>query len=403
MARRRAILLCALLAATASPAATTGIAYIVPELLATDELSLSRASLLATVPTVGLMLGIIPWGIALDRHGERRILLWSLGLTLVGTGGAVVVAAAGWGYPALAAALFVGGLGSGAANGAGGRLVVGWFPPAARGTAMGVRQMAQPLGIAACALTMPVLAAAAGPAVGLIPPAALAAAGLVASGLGVVDPPRPVAAESEVRAANPYRRGWFLPRVHSVSVLLVLPQALLWTFVPTWLIVAQDWSPLSAGALVALTQALGALGRIVVGRISDRVGSRMGPVRAVAAVAAVSLAALAVTDWFGSPLAAAVVVVATAASTTDNALAYTAIAEYAGPGWSGRGLGVQNTAQHLAIAATTPMFGGLIAAVGFPAVFALAALAPVVALPVVPRDPAGLIGGETPVSTGGDR
>ncbi|NED69828.1 MFS transporter, partial [Streptomyces sp. SID10244] len=58
------------------------------------------------------------------------------------------------------------------------------------------------------------------------------------------------------------------------------------------------------------------------------------------------------------------------------------------PGWSGRGLAVQNTAQYLATAATTPVLGALIGAAGFPLAFALTALTPLVAVPLVPRDPA---------------
>ena len=43
-------------------------------------------------------------------------------------------------------------------NAASGRLVMGWFGAHQRGVAMGVRQMGQPLGVAAAALVMPPLA-----------------------------------------------------------------------------------------------------------------------------------------------------------------------------------------------------------------------------------------------------
>ena len=40
------------------------------------------------------------------------------------------------------------------------------------------------------------------------------------------------------------------------------------------------------------------------------------------------------------------------------------------------------------MSATTPMFGALIAATGFPAAFIVAAALPLIAIPLVPRDQA---------------
>lgn len=385
-ARRWSMLACSLLAAMTTTCATAGVAYLIPELHRAHGMSLTGAAVLAAVPTAGLTVTIIAWGAALDRYGERRVLVLSLLITLAGTVIALVAALSQAGVGALAFGLLIGGLGSGAANGASGRIVVGWFPPRRRGTAMGVRQMAQPLGIAVCALTMPVLADRAGLAAALTVPVVVTAAGLAAVIAGVIDPPLPAARHRAV-TANPYRGGSFLQRVHAVSVLLVIPQSMLWTFVPAWLIIAQGWSPLAAGALVTVTQVVGAFGRIAAGRVSDLTGSRMRPIRVIAAVAACSTALLALTDWLGSPVAAAVMVIASVSSVADNGLAFTAIAEVAGPSWSGRALGVQNTAQYVATVAVTPGLGAVIQAAGYPAAFALAAAAPLIALPLVPADP----------------
>lgn len=68
----------------------------------------------------------------------------------------------------------------------------------------------------------------------------------------------------------------------------------------------------------------------------------------------------------------------------DNGLAFTAVAEIAGPYWSGRGLGIQNTGQNLASAAVAPIFGALITAAGFPATYLVAAIVAAAAVPVVP-------------------
>src|SRR3546814_6237667 len=46
----------------------------------------------------------------------------------------------------LALALFLAGAAAASTASASGRVVVGWFPPERRGLAMGIRQMAQPVG-----------------------------------------------------------------------------------------------------------------------------------------------------------------------------------------------------------------------------------------------------------------
>lgn len=385
-ARRWGILVCSLIAAMTATAATSGFAYVIPA-LHDDGMSLATAALLAAVPTVGITVAILAWGWALDRFGERRVLLVSLLITLIGTTGAAAAAGTGAGDWVLGAALLVGGLGSGAANGASGRIVIGFFPADQRGTAMGIRQMAQPLGIAVLALSMPVLASAAGVAAALAVPAAVTALGLLTVYLGIVDPPLPASVLTARPDGNPYRSSTYLWRIHAFSVLLVIGQNMLWTFVPAWLIIAQGWTPLGAGVLVTVTQVLGALGRIAAGRVSDVWGSRMRPVRVIAVAAAVTMATLALTDQFDSPLAPAMMVLASIATVADNGLAFTAIAESAGPFWSGRALGVQNTAQFVTMSAATPVLGAAIERLGYPAVFAIVAAAPVLALPLVPGDP----------------
>jgi MFS family permease len=68
----------------------------------------------------------------------------------------------------------------------------------------------------------------------------------------------------------------------------------------------------------------------------------------------------------------------------DNGLAFTAVAERAGPFWSGRALALQNTAQFLAAAAVPPLAGLAVTWQGYPATFALAAVFPAVAVALVP-------------------
>ena len=118
----------------------------------------------------------------------------------------------------------------------------------------------------------------------------------------------------------------------------------------------------------------------------------MRPIRWIAWAAAAALALVALTDALGSPVSVALMVVASVMTVCDNGLAFTAIAEIAGPFWSGRALGTQNTSQHLASAASAPIFGGLIGAFGYPAAFAVLAVLPLLALPLVPAGPRTGIG-----------
>ncbi|MGI9156190.1 MAG: hypothetical protein ACR2FG_06075 [Marmoricola sp.] len=127
----------------------------------------------------------------------------------------------------------------------------------------------------------------------------------------------------------------------------------------------------------------GALGRIAVGQLSDLVSSRLRPLRWVAIGAAVTMALLALTTQLDLGVCVLFLVLATTVTGADNGLAFTSVAERAGPFWSGRALGVQNTSQFLAASAVAPAAGVAIAVWGYPAAFA-AAVFPVLATSLVP-------------------
>jgi sugar phosphate permease len=303
---------------------------------------------------------------------------------LAGLGGTTVLGAVATrvhGTVPLVVVLFVVGMFAACTGSASGRIVVGWFPPQRRGLAMGIRQMAQPLGVAIAAATIAVVAERVSVSAALWVPVAATALACVAVAILVIDPPRPP--PSAALTANPYRADNFLARVHGVSVLLVVPQFLVWIYSLTWLVQHRHWSAAAAGALIAATHVLGALGRIAVGQLSDMVGSRVRPLRWVAIAAAVTMAVLALTEPFG--IAVVLMVVASTVTVADNGLAFTSVAERAGSYWSGRALGLQNTAQYLTAAAVAPLAGVAITHWGYAATYAVAALCPVAALPLVPR------------------
>jgi MFS family permease len=380
--RRWSIVVVSLLATASAFVFINGVAFLIPAL--EDDLGtpLAEAGLLSSMPSFGMVVTLIVWGYLLDRVGERLVLAVGTALTAVAAYFATTVHT----MVSFAALLFVGGMAAASCNSAGGRLVSGWFPPEQRGFAMGVRQTAQPLGIALGALVIPVLSERSPSATaGMIFPAVLCAASAVASVLAIVDPPRKEWDETtEQERSNPYRRSWVLRRIHAVSALLMVPQTVTVTFMLIWLITSYRWSVASAGALVTLSQLLGAGGRVMVGRWSDRVGSRLRPVRTMSVVGVLILAGLAVADHLRSSVAVPLMVAASVIAVLDNGLESTAITEYAGPFWSGRALGLQNTYQRVMAAGAPPAFGELIARTGYPWAFAVCGLFPLLAVPIVP-------------------
>ncbi|MDY1005434.1 MFS transporter [Curtobacterium sp. CFBP9011] len=393
-ARAWVVLALGVLAQTAGTLVVTAPALLIPYLHA-NGLSLAQAGLLASAPTAGMVLTLIAWGAVTDRIGERVVIAGGLVLTTLAVAGAWL---AGDDTVLLGVAFLAAGMTSASTNAASGRVVVGWFPKERRGLAMGIRQMSQPLGVTLAAVTVPQLAEASGIRSALVLPVLLCAVLAVACAFGIADPPRPTRKRSPTAGTsnptnvtsttggtpNPYRASGFLWRIHAVSILLVVPQFTLSTYGLVWL-VTLGWSTSAAGLLVGAAQFVGAIGRILVGSWSDHVGSRVGPLRVVAVSATVVMAVLALVDVAHLPAAAVVLVVATSVTVADNGLAYTSVAEAAGPSWSGRALGAQNTGQFIAASAVGPGIGALVGLVGFAGSFLLVAALPVLALPLVPR------------------
>lgn len=377
--------------AASGSAFVIGVGFLLPYLSTVGGLTLSQAGVLVAMPLVGMATALIAWGWLVDRAGEKLVLVaGSVGAALTLTTALFVDS-----FVMLAVLLLVTGAFTASGNSASGRLVVSWFPAHRRGLAMGVRQMSQPAGSAVAAMTMPLLAQSYGLGAAFAMPLAMAVVSAVAAFVVVTNPPArppspPLDPSPATRAGaadgSPYRGGRYLYRVHGVSVLLVLPQGMLQAFLLAWLVLGHGWSAVSAGIVVTVSQVLGAVARIVAGAVSDRVGSRMRPIRGVAISVTAGLAALAVAEVLGAPGAIAVTlgVIATVLSVSDNGLAFTAVAEYAGPRWSGRALGVQNTAQFVAIAASTPLVAVVIEAFGYGPVFAGAAVIAAAAIPLVP-------------------
>jgi sugar phosphate permease len=228
-----------------------------------------------------------------------------------------------------------------------------WFGAEERGLALGIRQMAVPLGGAIGAVVLPLLeqhislrAAFFGLAAGCL------AAAVVAFVLIRVEP-----AEDHSVLARPLRD----PRVWLIrigSTFFVTTQLSLLGFFVLFLHDARGVSTGVAAAALAATQVLGGISRIALGRWSDRIHMRIVPLRQVglgiAASVAVTTALLDASVWILLPA----LVVAGVFGLSWNGLSFAATAEAAGPARSGAAIGLQQTF----LAA-----GGLVAPIAFAA------------------------------------
>lgn len=409
------ILVVGVLTQMAATIAIAGPAFLIPYMHSDLGFTLTQAGTVAAAPSFGLILTLIAWGAFADRFGERLAMTLGIGLTAVFSAAAVLVVDSPiWMVIVIAAS----GAAAASVNSASGRVVMGWFPRHRRGLAMGIRQMSQPLGTSVAAVTIPGIAAAGGfPAYLWFVAAVTGALALICFAL-IRNPPDPTPTRTEVAeldrdtepeterhgqsepgttsagerqastasAVNPYRSDSFLWRIHAVSALLVVPQFAFSTYGLVWLIVVQGVGAGTAGAIVAIAQIVGALGRMVVGGLSDRTESRVGLVRIVAVAAVIFVVAIAILSLTELPAVAAVVfVLASAVSVADNGLAFASVAEAAGPRWSGKALGAQNTGHFVMSALLGPGFGALVTAFGYPLSFGLIALAPLLSVGIIPR------------------
>lgn len=374
---------------TAGQAASTtvlyGLAYLIPALRRELGLSLVGAGLLVSCPLLGILLGLIGWGVVADRYGERIAL--SAGLLTAAAATAAAAAAPG-DARTLGALLVLTGAAGSSVNSASGRLVIGWFPPDRRGVAMGVRQASQPLGTAVAAASLPPLAHHFGlwAAFGFC--AALCGASGIAIALCAADPPRPRRTEGAPASPAPYRGG-YLWRLHVAAAALCVPQFVVTGFALIFLTEVRGWSAATAGGVLAAANLAGAGVRLLAGWWSDTVASRIRPMRLLALATAADLALLAAGAAWDSPAGPAALLLASGLTVSTNGLHNTAVAEYAGPDWAGRALGVNGMGQHAAVVLVPPLAGLLVAGPGYPALFIAAAAFPLLAaVTLPPRDKA---------------
>jgi MFS family permease len=352
--------------------ATTGLGLpaIAPAIRRDFDLTLTQTGVVLAASFFGSVPTLLIWGLVADRIGERFV----MAAGLAAASGALVWAAYASSFEMLVAALAVAGGVAAGVNSATGRAVMQWFAAEQRGLALGIRQMAVPLGGALGAVALPLLeqhislrAAFLGLAV------ASMIGAVVAFVLIRVEP----TTEDRSELARPLRdrRVWL---ICVGSTFFVTTQLSLLGFFVLFLHDHRGVSTAVAAAALAVTQVLGGISRIALGRWSDRIRMRIVPLRRVGLGIAISVAALTILLNVSTWIVVPALMVAAVFGLSWNGLSFTATAETAGRARSGAAIGLQQTF----LAA-----GGLVAPIAFAAIvhhgswraaFALAAVSPLV-------------------------
>ncbi len=365
---RWVVLAAGVVAQAASAAVLQGLPGLAPQLRTAYRLGLTGLGVLLASVTLGLLSTLVLWGVAADHFGERRVMTVGLLLAVVALLGARSTTTVG----PLMACLVAAGAAGASVNAASGRAVLGWFAPAERGFAMGVRQTALPLGAGIAAAGLPPIALAGG-----IDRAFLVLAGgcLVGAAVVVAFVREAPTQEAKVAGGLPPVRDARIRRLGLVSLLLIVPQFAVVAFLVVYLVDEHDVAIGTAALLLAGVQLGGGALRIVAGRWSDRLSLRVVPLRRVAAVITGLFVLVAVSEAADLSLVVPLLLLTGVVAISWNGLAFTAVGELAGAGRAGTALGLQNTAVALGAALTAPVLGAVVDASTWAFGFGLAAVA----------------------------
>jgi sugar phosphate permease len=352
-------------------AAFIGVPVLAPALRDEFGLTISEVGVAVSSLWIGPILTLLGWGMLADRFGERVVL--ASGLACCGA----FCAAAGLAddFTTFIVLIFFAGATGSSVNAASARAVMQWFPPEERGFALGIRQTAIPLGGGFAALTLPLAEHAAGleAAFGLL--GGFCLAGALAAAV--------VIREAPVRDAEfePEAVGWTLRdgRVWTLSfgsALYLFAQVPVMSFTVLFLHDVHGMSETAAAGVLVVCQLGAAAGRIGAGRLSDRLGTRLRPLRWIGLASASILLVTALLAENSTRVIAVTLVVASVISMAWNGLSLTAAAELAGRARSGAAIGFQQSMLSLVGVGVPVAFAAIVEATSWQTAYGLSALGP---------------------------
>lgn len=346
-----------------------GLPVLAPALRDAHDLSLVQVGVVLDSLWIGTLLTLLLWGVLADRVGERLVLATGL----VACAAALVGAGSAESFESLILLVGLAGAAGASVNAASGRAVMQWFPAAERGFALGVRQTAIPVGGLISALVLPALALRSA----FVFLAALCIAGAL-FGAAVIRE-RKGAAEDDVlepRGLGATLRDHRLWLLCGASSFYLVAQLAITGFLVLFLHDERGLTAAAAAGVLAGIQVVAATLRIGGGRWSDRVGSRVRPLRIVGVGSAITLAVAAALLSAPLPLVIVSFILAGGLSMAWNGLSFTAAAEIAGRTRAGAALGMQQSALAAAGAIVPPAFAAIVAASSWRLGFALSAAFP---------------------------
>jgi nitrate/nitrite transporter NarK len=361
--------------------AAAGLAVLAPVLRDRYHLSLTQIGVLLGGSGAGAALTFLPWGLAADRIGERA----TATVGLLGAAGGLAGAAYAPDFVALVVILGLAGAFGASANTATGRAVTSWFPRRERGFALGIRQTSVPIGGFAAALVIPPIAGHWGSRAALV---ALAAATLVAAVTAaafMLEGPIRSDLENPAEALRHPLRDGRVWRLSLGSSALFCAQIAVLGFVVLFLESQRGYSHAQAGAALAAINVLGAVGRLGSGRLSDRLGSRVGLTRWIGLATALCLGGVAALLSEPGEVVVPALVLGGGLSMSWNGLSVTAAVEIAAARRSGAALGLQQTVLGVVGVVTPLVFASFVAATSWRAGFAAAAAFPLLGVAVLRR------------------
>jgi MFS family permease len=343
----------------------------------TEGLHLTRAELglLTSAIWGGMLLGMLPFGILIDRYGERSIV--AAGAVLLGV--FLMLAAQTSSFLPVFLLLLPAAVGASSSSPGGTRAITVWFERHQRGLALGVRQTGVTAAGILSAVLLPPIALSLGWQAAFRSVAVLALLSAVLFAFFYREPDRGGAAERtplDVRSllANPsFLRatafGWiFMGALGAAVAYLTLS-----------LHQQQGLSVVAAGFFLGLLQLGGVVGRVGWGMLSDRLQSRARAMTLAGTLAVVGCLAMAASGVMRlpAPLLAAIVLLLGLSALGWNALYITLSAEIGPPARAASVVGLGTTVTFTGMFVVTPLFGLIADRTGsyVPAWIAMAGLA----------------------------
>lgn len=329
-----------------------------PVLIRDLDLSRAQIGLLSSAIWGGMLLGMLPVGLLIDRHGERRLIV--AGVTAMAL--LVLWATQLRAFVLLLILFLLASIGAASSAPGGSKAIAAWFPSSRRGGAMGIRQTGVTIGGLAAAFLLPPVAvrfgweAALGLGAGVTLVTVLLFALFYRELPEVVDksadsyPPR-------VLLGSIVRDRGFLATTGYAFVLMGV-QGSAASYLTLSLHEEVGLSVVAAGAFLAVFQVGGIAGRIGWGVVSDKIGRR-GPVMLLVGLVAMGscLAMASVGEGTVIPLVAALAFLLGLSAMGWNGLYLTRLSESVPMHAAATAMGASLTIAFVGMFLASPLFG----------------------------------------------